>query len=117
MKSVKDIFDNTVTLQQFANFKGMDYGDCDELFDEYKNYKNHISKEKIIKHIEKLEPYYCMPMPNHEIFTHERFRISPGYYRDGNFIFPTDFLHYLKEYDIGIPPEYEYYLSLQPDIA
>lgn len=117
MKSVKDVFDNTVILQQFANFKGMDYGDCDESFEEYKSYHNNISKEKIIKHIETLEPYCCMPMASHEIFTHEKFKCSPGYYRDGNFIFPTDFLHYLREYDIGVPSEYEEYLNSLPDIA
>lgn len=117
MKAVKDIFDNSITLYQFANFKGMDYGDCDEAFDIFRTYKNSIPKEKIIKHIESLEPYCLMPMPSHEIFTGEAFKLSPGYYRDGDFIFPTDFIHYLKEYDIGIPPEYEQYLSSLPDIV
>lgn len=117
MKAVKDIFDNSVTLFQFGNFKGMDYGDCDESFDEYRTYQNKITKEKIIQHIENLEPYCCMPMPNHEIFTGEAFKVSPGYYRDGDFIFPLDFLYYLKNYDIGIPHEYEKYLmSVQQEL-
>ena len=117
MKTVKDVFDNSITLRKFANFKGMDYGDCDESFDIFKNYHNNIPKEKIIKHIENLEPYCLMPMQSHEIFTGKTFKLSPGYYRDGNFIFPTDFLHYLKEYDIGVPPEYEQYLHSLTDFA
>ena len=111
MKLVKAFYDNSITLRQFANFKGMDYGDCDEDFDMFKNYQNNIPKEKIIKHIESLEPCCLMPMPNHEIFTGETFKLSPGYYLDGDFIFPTDFLYYLKNYDIGVPQEYEKYLN------
>ena len=42
-------------------------------------------------------------MTSHEIFTGKEFKLNPGYYRDGDFIFPTDFLHYLKNYDIGVP--------------
>lgn len=116
MEKIRDVFDNSITLWQFANFQGMDYGDCDESFDVFKNYHNEIPKEKIIKHIEALEPYCCMPMTSHEIFTGKEFKLSPGYYRDGDFIFPTDFLYYLKNYDIGVPLEYENYLRTLSDV-
>ena len=67
--------------------------------------------------MENLETYCCMPMPNHEIFTGKQFTISPGYYRDGDFIYPTDFLYYLKNYDIGVPQEYEDYLRTLSDVV
>ncbi|MEE1247624.1 MAG: hypothetical protein UHU19_00015 [Lachnospiraceae bacterium] len=34
-----------------------------------------------------------------------------GIYEDGDFTFPTDFLHYYEKYDIGIPIEYEHYIA------
>ena len=34
-----------------------------------------------------------------------------GQYIDGDFRFPLDFLHYYKNYNIGIPYEYEAYLK------
>ena len=48
-------------------------------------------------------------MQSLDIFTGED--LTAGQYKDGPFRFPTDFLHYLKKYDIGIPYEYEEYLS------
>ena len=38
-------------------------------------------------------------------------RIQAGIYKDGKYVFPLDFLHYYKNYDIGIPLEYEEYLK------
>ena len=43
------------------------------------------------------------------MFTGER--IQAGKYKDGKYVFPLDFLHYYKNYDIGIPLEYEEYLK------
>lgn len=43
-----------------------------------------------------------------DIFTGEK--LTAGQYIDGEFRFPLEFLHYYKNYDIGIPPEYEEYL-------
>ena len=37
--------------------------------------------------------------------------LKKGQYIDGDFRFPLDFLHYYKNYDIGIPYEYEAYLK------
>jgi hypothetical protein len=44
------------------------------------------------------------------MFTNETI-LSPGYYKDGDFVFPIEFLHYYKKYDIGIPKEYEQYIK------
>ena len=62
----------------------------------------------MVTHIETLEDY-CTSLPTYDIFTGEE--LQAGLYEDGDFVFPTDFLHYYKNYDIGIPYDYEKYLS------
>lgn len=37
--------------------------------------------------------------------------LTAGKCVDGEFVFPLDFLHYYKNYDIGIPYDYEEYLK------
>lgn len=81
----------------------------EEDFETYRKYKNKIPKEKIIEHIEKDCLMGLATMLSFDIFTGEEVRA--GQYVDGPFRFPTDFLHYLKNYDIGIPYEYEEYLA------
>ena len=44
-----------------------------------------------------------------DIFTGELF--NAGFYEDGEYRFPVDFLRYYKTRDIGIPYEYEAYLK------
>ena len=44
-----------------------------------------------------------------DIFTGEKLYV--GKIVDSEFVFPLEFLHYYKNYDIGIPPEYEEYLK------
>lgn len=99
-------------IKLFGYFHGMAYTknrekDLEEDFESYKGFKNEIPKELIIKHIESLDPALS-PMQSLDIFTGED--LTAGQYLDGDFRFPTDFLHYLKNYDIGIPYEYEHYL-------
>lgn len=79
-------------------------------FNEYKNYKNKIPKNKIIKHIESLDFFSLCGIHTYDIFTRKKIE-NAGEYKDGNFIFPIEFLHYLKNYDIGVPYEYEAYLQ------
>lgn len=92
----------------FGYFKGMPYESAVEDFEEYKKFKNQLSKEKIIEHIESLEEWLTS-LPSYEIFTGEE--MQAGQYQDGEFRFPLEFLHYYKNYDIGIPYEYEAYLK------
>ena len=101
-------------VKLFGYFKGMVYTkyknkDLEEDFEKYKTFKNAISKEKIIKKKKKDCIMGVSPMQSLDIFTGED--LTAGQYEDGPFRFPTDFLHYLKKYDIGIPYEYEEYLS------
>ncbi len=95
----------------FGYWEGMPYGgEPSDKFEDFKRYKNSISKERVIEHIKSLSPALC-PMPQHyDIFTGEVITIA-GQYRDGQFVFPLDFLRYYEKYDIGIPPEYEEYLK------
>lgn len=93
--------------KEFGYFDFMLYDDSNENFDDYRNLKNKISKEKVIEHMESLEPWYTS-VPGRDPFTGER--LQSGLYEDGDFIFPLDFLHYYKNYDIGIPYDYEAYL-------
>lgn len=95
-------------MTAFGYFKGLPYGRATENFDEYKNFHNSIPKEKIIAHIESLEEWLTS-LPSYDIFTGEK--LHAGKYVDGEFVFPLEFLHYYKNYDIGVPYEYEAYLK------
>ena len=94
----------------FGYFRGMPYTSSKDDFEEYKKIKNTLSRESIIRHIESLSPALAC-LESHDIFTGED--LTAGQYSDGRFRFPLDFLHYYKNYDIGIPPEYEAYLKEQ----
>ena len=93
----------------FGYFNGMKYNNETEAFEDYLRLDNKVSKEAVIKHIETLEPALTS-IPTFDIFTGEKLKHA-GMYIDGEFLFPTDFLHYYKNYDIGIPNEYEDYLK------
>ena len=92
----------------FGYFKGLPYERSTENFDDYLQLKNRIPKAKVISHIESLEEWLTS-LPSKDIFTGEK--LHAGMYIDGDFIFPLEFLHYYKKYDIGIPYEYESYLQ------
>lgn len=81
-----------------------------ESFESFQNYRNTISKEKIIDHISSLEPYCLRAGTSVDRFTNMRIK-EAGYYKDSEFVFPVEFLHYYENYDIGIPYEYEDYLK------
>ena len=97
-------------MKGFGFFKGLPYKNSNENFDDYKMFKNTISKEKIIKHLESnaVKKWYAGEYSK-DIFTGET--IYSGVFEDGEFVFPFDFLHYYKNYDIGIPYDYEEYLK------
>lgn len=92
----------------FGFFCGLPHTGSTEPFNKYENFKNVISKAAVIKHIEELEPWLTSA-PSIDIFTNEKLRA--GIFEDGDFVFPYEFLHYYKNYDIGIPYEYEEYLK------
>ena len=97
-------------MMLFGYFKGMPYKSSKEDFDDYKKFKNTLSREAVIRHIESLSPALAC-LESLDIFTGED--LTAGQYIDGEFRFPLEFLHYDKNYDIGIPPEYEAYLKEQ----
>lgn len=92
----------------FGFFKGLPHTGSNEDFSVYRAYKNSIHKEDVVAHIESLEAGLTSE-PSIELFTKEKIRA--GVFEDGNFVFPYEFLHYYKNYDIGIPYEYEEYLK------
>jgi hypothetical protein len=92
----------------FGFFKGLPYENCNEDFETYRSYKNRIPRNEILKHIESLEAWLASP-PSYDAFTGEK--LHAGMFWDGDFTFPYEFLHYYKNYDIGIPYEYEEYLK------
>ncbi len=97
-------------MKAFGRFKGMPHEDCNENFEDYKKFKNTISKEKVIEYLEsdKVDKWYSS-MPSYDIFTGKP--IECGLLEDAEYIIPMEFLHYYKNYDIGIPYEYEEYLK------
>lgn len=92
----------------FGFFLGLPHTGSTEPFSKYENFKNAISKAAVINHIEGLEPWLA-PAPSKDFFTGEW--LHAGIFEDGDFVFPYEFLHYYKNYDIGIPYEYEEYLK------
>lgn len=92
----------------FGYIKGMPYERATESFDDYKQLRNKISKSKVIAHLETLERWHTS-LPSKDMFTGEK--LCAGQFHDGDFRFPLEFLHYYKNYDIGIPYEYEAYLN------
>ena len=92
----------------FGYFKGLPYERSTENFDDYRAFKNSITKAKVIEHIESLEEWLTS-LPSKDIFTGED--LHAGMYIDGEFTFPLEFLHYYMNHDIGIPSESEAYLK------
>lgn len=93
---------------EFGFWAGMPYGTPTDAFEDFEQYKNTIDKEKVIKHIEGLDDWLACSMSK-DIFTGEKF--NAGFYEDGKFRFPVDFLRYYKTHNIGIPYEYENHLK------
>lgn len=92
----------------FGFFEWMPYEGSSEDFEKYREYQNKIPKHKIVEHMECLKVWRTS-LKNEDHFTHVR--LDSGVIEDGDFVFPLDFIHYLKDYDIGVPPEYEAYLN------
>jgi hypothetical protein len=97
-------------MKCFGFFKGMSYDDSNEKFEDYKNIHNSVKKEKVLNYLKQL-PIECYGMfESKDIFTGEL--LSPcALIADGDFMFPYDFIHYYEKYNIGIPIEYEHYIS------
>ena len=93
---------------KFGFWEGQPYKSVTDRYEDFINLKNAISKEKVIAHIESLDSWLGSTR-SHDIFTGEAFNC--GFYEDGEFQFPVDFLRYYKTKDIGIPYEYEEYLK------
>lgn len=95
----------------FGYWDGMPYSTISDLFEDFVAFKeeNTINRDNVIAHIEGLD-MGATSLPIKDIFTGKRLGYG-GKYEDGNFTFPIDFLYYYKNYDIGIPPEYEQYLK------
>jgi hypothetical protein len=75
----------------------------------FNEYKNTIPKEKVIDYIKELPYGGVAPGFPIDFITGEDLPIM-GFYEDGDFCFPIEFLHYYENYDIGIPYDYEDYL-------
>ena len=94
---------------EFGFFKGMNYGECEDVFEDYKKFRNQLPKETILNYLKNLPIAAIAPMSVWDIFTGEYLELA-GLMEDGNFIFPIDFIHYYEKYPIGIPEEYEKYI-------
>ena len=95
----------------FGFWEGQPYEDEGYVTDKYEDFtkfRNTIDKETVIAHIESLGAWLGSTR-SQDMFTGEKFNC--GFYRDGEFQFPVDFLRYYKTRDIGIPYEYEEYLK------
>ena len=94
-------------MKFFGYFKGLPYERACESFEDYQKLNNSIPRADVIRHIESLEDW-ATSLESIELFTGEK--LEAGLYIDGGFRFPKEFLHYYKNYNIGIPLDYEKYL-------
>lgn len=92
----------------FGFWEGMPYKSITDKYEDFEQFKNTISKESVIQHIESLDDAITSALST-DRFTGEQF--NAGLYEDGDFTFPVDFLRYYKARDIGIPYEYEEFLN------
>lgn len=97
-------------MTYFGFFKGMKYGKCEDDFEDFKKIENKIKKAEILAYIKSLPIAGVCPMSVEDIFTGQSLE-QAGIIEDGDFTFPIDFIHYYSEYSIGIPLEYEKYIS------
>ena len=95
-------------IKSFGFWEGQPYSHVTDKYEDFLSYKNTIDKQKVIQHIESLGAWLGSTR-SQDIFTGEEFNC--GFYDDGEFKFPVDFLRYYKTRDIGIPYEYEEYLK------
>ena len=97
-------------MKYFGFFEGMQYGNCKEDFNAYKDIKNQLNKAEILEYIKALPVAAVAPLSVNDIFTGQPLE-QAGLIEDGEFSFPIDFIHYYAEYDIGIPLEYEKHIK------
>lgn len=97
-------------MKYFGFFKGMQYGKSNDDFETYKKIENKLNKTEILNYIKSLPIAAIAPMSTYDIFTGQQLK-QAGIFEDGDFTFPTDFVHYYENYDIGIPLEYEDYIK------
>ncbi len=65
-------------------------------------------KDIVIRHIENLKPALTSATV-YDAFTGDEIPngvVDAGMYNDMGYSFPTETLYYIREYDMGIPPEY-----------
>lgn len=111
MKIAKGMFGIQGNMFVFGEFERMPYGKKDENFTDFVSMQNDIPKDLIVKHIKSLKPFCTLAGVSFDIFNKNTTLKNAGFYKDGDFLFPTDFLYYLENYDIGVPKEYEDYLQ------
>ena len=99
----------------FGFFKGTKWNGNED-FESYKNIHNTIDKKDILAYLKQLPLSAASPMTVRDMFSGEMIK-EAGIYEDGDFAFPTDFLHYYENYDIGIPLKYEAYLLTKPQFS
>ena len=92
----------------FGFWEGQPYRYVTDKYEDFLSYKNTIDKRAVTRHIESMDEWLGSTR-SYDIFTGEEFNC--GFYIDGEFQFPVDFLRYYKTRDIGIPYEYEEYLK------
>ena len=97
-------------MKYFGFFKGMNYGNCKDDFEDFKKFRNEIPKTEILKYIKNLPIAAVAPMSVEDIFDGQDIE-QAGIIEDGDFTFPLEFIHYYEKYDIGIPKEYEDYIT------
>lgn len=83
----------------------MPYGHdlCDESFSDYPIVESDYEKKKILEHIKSIASALTSE-PTYSLLDGEKLRA--GMYVDGQYCFPTDFLHYHSAGVAGFPSEY-----------
>lgn len=89
----------------FGYWEGMPYGEATDTYEDMLKLKNKLSKQTIIDYISKLDLAVACVEEMIDPDTGER--LLCGIYVDDEFVFPSEFFHFYKKTDVGIPYEYE----------
>lgn len=92
----------------FGYFEGAPYDYVTDTLADFEHLQNDLPRQVIIDHIQDLTPAISSARGK-DAYSGDVYQAAQ--YDDGHFVFPIDVLRYLKQGKIGVPKEYEEYIT------
>ena len=92
----------------FGFFEGAPYDYITDNLEDFERIQNDLPRQDIINHIRQLTPAISSARGK-DAYSGDIYQAAQ--YDDGPFVFPVDVLRYLEKDRIGVPKEYERYIS------